>query len=143
MKNKGFTLIELVVTISILFIVLASASLIIDMDIFYMEKMADEFVADVRYIQMESIKSEASNYRISIDYAKGCYHIFNFSTVEKTVEFKSRYKIDYTNQKMERVGFKHDGAPINSGTFIILDTRTNKTKQISIVPTTGRTFIWE
>ena len=52
MLNKGFTLIELVVTISILCIVLALAVLIIDIDMFYLEKMADEFAMDIRYVQM-------------------------------------------------------------------------------------------
>ena len=140
MKDKGFTLIEFLVTISILFIVLASAALIIDMDMFYLEKMADEFAADVRYVHMESIKSEAGNYRISIDPANRRYHIYNFSVVQKTVEFKSRYQIQYSNQRMDNVSFTHDGAPVNAGTFTILDKRTKENKQIDIVPARERTF---
>ena len=143
MLNKGFTLIELVVTISILCIVLALAVLIIDIDMFYLEKMADEFAMDVRYVQMECMKGETNNHRISIDIANGCYHVFNIAVIIKTVVFKNRYKIDYSNQNMESIGFTHDGTPVNPGTFIILDTRTNETKQISIVPTTGRTVIKE
>jgi len=142
MQNKGFTLIELVVTISIIFIVLASAALVIDMDMFYLEKMADEFAMDVRYVQIQSVKDENASYRVSIDADKGYYKILNFSVVEKTVKFKDRYQIGYSNHESS-VGFTHNGTPINSGTFTILDTRTNKTKQISIVPTTGRTLIKE
>lgn len=143
MRNKGFTLIELVVTISILSIVLATVVLIIDMDMFYLEKMADEFAMDVRYVQMECMKGATNNHRISIDIANGCYYIFNTTVIEKTVVYKSRYQIDYSNQNMESVGFTHDGTPVNPGTFTILDTRTNEIKEISIVPTTGRTVIKE
>ena len=143
MLNKGFTLIELVVTISILCIVLALAVLIIDIDMFYLEKMADEFAMDVRYVQMECMKGETNNHRISIDITNGCYYIYDIYAIKKTVAFKNRYKIDYSNQNMGSIGFTHDGTPINSGIFTILDTRTNETKQISIVPATGRTVIKE
>ena len=59
------------------------------------------------------------------------------------IELANRYKIDYSNQNMESVGFTHDGTPVNPGTFTILDTKTNETVKISIVPTTGRTVIKE
>ncbi|HBC29789.1 MAG TPA: hypothetical protein DC024_00880 [Clostridiales bacterium] len=143
MLNKGFTLIELVVTISILCIILALALLIIDIDMFYLDKMADEFAIDVRYVQMECMKGETNNHRLSIDTANGCYYVYDIYEIKKTVVFKSRYRIEYSNQKMENVGFKHDGTPINPGTFTILDTRTNETKQISIIPGTGRLVIKE
>lgn len=143
MYKKGFTLIELVVTISILCMVLGLAVLAIDADMFYMEKMADEFVMDVRYVQTECMKSTSGKHKISIDFDNGCYYIFDNTIIEKTVKFKSRYQIDYSNQNMESVGFTYEGIPINAGTFIILDTKTDKIKEISIVPTTGRTVIKE
>jgi prepilin-type N-terminal cleavage/methylation domain-containing protein len=143
MLNKGFTLIELVVTISIICIVLILAVFIIDIDMFYLEKMADEFAMDVRYVQMECMKGETNSHRISIDTSNGCYHVYDIYAIKKTVVFNSRYQIDYSNQNMESVGFTYDGSPVNPGTFTILDTRTNETKKISIVPTTGRTIIKE
>jgi prepilin-type N-terminal cleavage/methylation domain-containing protein len=143
MLNKGFTLIELVVVISIICIVSMLAVAIIDIDMFYLEKMADEFAMDVRYVQMECMKGETNNHRICIDITNGCYHIYNIAVIKKTVVFKNRYKIDYSNQNMESVGFTHDGTPVNPGTFTILDTKTNETLKISIVPTTGRTVIKE
>lgn len=142
MRNKGFTLIELMVTISILCIVMALAVLIIDTDIFYMEKMADEFVMDVRYIQMECIKT-FGNHKISIDIDNRCYYVFDNSVIIKTVIFKNRYQIDYSNLNMDSVGFNIEGIPLNAGTFKITDTKTNKMIEISIVPTTGRTVIKE
>lgn len=143
MNNKGFTLIELVITISILGIALSLAILTIDMDIFYMEKMADEFVMDVRYVQAECMKSTSGNHRINIDVDNGCYYILDNSVVEKTVSFKNRYQINYSNENMMYIGFTNVGIPINAGTFKITDTKTNKIREVSIVPATGRTRIKE
>jgi prepilin-type N-terminal cleavage/methylation domain-containing protein len=143
MCNKGFTLVELIVTISILSIVLVLAVLTMDRDVFYMEKMAEEFLADVRYVQMECMKNTSGTYSISIDCNNGCYYIFNNTTVEKTVKFKDRYHIDYSNKNLDYIGFTYEGIPINAGTFKILDTKTDEIKEISIVPTTGRTVIKE
>ena len=143
MCNKGFTLIELIVTISILCIVVALAVLVIDTDMFYMEKMADEFVMDVRYVQTECMKNSSGTHKIGIDIDNGCYYVYNNSVVEKTVVFKNRYHIDYSNKNMKSVGFTFEGIPINAGTFKIMDSQTNKIKEISIVPATGRTVIKE
>lgn len=122
---------------------LALAVLVIDTDLFYMEKMADEFVMDVRYVQMECMKKTTATYSISIDINNKCYHVFNNAVIEKTVKFKDRYQIDYSNKNMDYVGFTHEGIPINAGTFKILNTKNNKYKEISIVPATGRTVIKE
>lgn len=143
MGNQAFTLIELVITISILCIVLSLSFFLLDMDTFYMDKMAEEFIMDVRYIQTECMKSTYGNHKISIDVANGFYEIIDDAVVEKTVKFKSRYKIDYSNTNMKSIGFTYEGIPVNAGTFKILDTKTNKSKEISIVPATGRTVIKE
>ncbi|HHZ02823.1 MAG TPA: prepilin-type N-terminal cleavage/methylation domain-containing protein [Tissierellia bacterium] len=143
MSNKGFTLIELILTISILLIVLTIVVPVLNRDMFYMEKMANEFITDVRYVQMECMKNPYATYRISINKDEGCYHVLNNTVKEKTVEFKSRYKIDYTNINMQSIGFTYEGIPLNAGTFRIIDTRTNEIIEVSIVPTTGRTVIKE
>ena len=114
MLNKGFTLIELVVAISILCIVSMLAVAIIDIDMFYLEKMADEFAMDVRYVQMECMKGETDNHRICIDITNGCYHIYNIAVI-KTVVFKNRYKIDYSNQIC--LSDLRMMVPVNPGTF--------------------------
>ncbi|MFA9423511.1 MAG: Tfp pilus assembly protein FimT/FimU [Sedimentibacter sp.] len=143
MNNKGFSLIELIVTISILSIVFALVVPKLDSGFAYLDKMANEFTMDVRYVQMESMKKPASGYKISIDKSKGCYYVYKNTVVEKTVEFEQRYNIDYTNANMDTIGFTYEGMPVNAGTFSILDTKTNEIKEVSIVPTTGRTIIKE
>jgi prepilin-type N-terminal cleavage/methylation domain-containing protein len=143
MRNKGFTLIEMVLTISILSLVLSLAFLKISPDFGYMERMADEFAMDVRYIQMENMKKPEAIYKISINKNAGCYYIYKSVSVEKVVSFKNRYEIDYSNQNMDYICFDNEGAPINAGTFSIRDKLTNETEEVSIVPTTGRTIIKE
>ena len=143
MNKNGFSLIEMVVTISILSIVLALAIPSLDVDFAYLDKMANEFAMDIRYVQMENMKRPSSGYKMSIDKSLGCYYVYKNSVMEKTVLFKERYKIDYTNLNMDSIGFTYEGMPVNAGTFSILDTRTNKIKEVSIVPTTGRTIIKE
>lgn len=143
MYNKGFTLIEVAVTISILLILLTLAVPILDTDMFYMEKMANEFVMDIRYVQAQNMKNPMSGYRVSIDKENGRYYVLNNTVAEKTVKFKNRYALDYSNTNMHSIGFNYEGVPINAGTFRIIDKRTNKLKEISIVPATGRTVIKE
>jgi prepilin-type N-terminal cleavage/methylation domain-containing protein len=143
MHNKGFTLIELLMTISIMSVVMGLALIILDKDMFYLEKAADEFVADVRYVQMECMKSETGSHSIRIEADNGCYYVYDINAVKKTVVFDSRYRIDYSNPEGTTISFTYEGTPINSGTFTITDTKTRETIRVSIVPGTGRTLIKE
>lgn len=143
MSKSGFTLIETVVTIFILIILISLAVPKLDMDFAYMDKMANEFAMDVRYIQMESMKVPGAEYNIRINMDEGFYNVDVDTVTVKTVKFKERYKISYNNINMKSIGFTYEGMPVNAGTFSILDTRTNEKKEVSIVPMTGRTIIKE
>jgi prepilin-type N-terminal cleavage/methylation domain-containing protein len=143
MCTKGFTLIEVIITVSIMTIVSAIVVPLISMDFAYMDRMVDEFAMDIRYVQMENMKKPRAGYKLSIDKYEGCYYILKKDVIEKTVEFKERYSISYTNANMDSIGFNNDGTPINPGTFSITDTRTGEIREVSIVPTTGRTLIKE
>jgi len=140
-NNDGFTLIEMVVTIAVLSIVLAIAIPRFDLNTGYMEKMVNEFATDVRYVQMENMKMPASGYEINIYKNSNKYDVRKNMDIKKTVIFKDRYTINYNNG--DTIGFAYDGGPKNAGTFTITDIKTNKTKRLTIVPTTGRTTILE
>ena len=143
MSKNGFTLIETVVTIFILILLFTLAVPKLDLDFAYMDKMANEFAMDIRYVQMESMKRPGSEYNISINKTENCYYVIKEEDKVKTVKFKERYKINYSNSNMGFIGFTYEGMPVNAGTFSILDTKTNEIKEVSIVPTTGRTIIKE
>ncbi|MEL7649816.1 MAG: type II secretion system protein [Sedimentibacter sp.] len=143
MSKCGFTLIETVVTIFILMLLLTLAVPMLDYDFAYMDKMANEFAMDLRRVQMESMKKPGTEYTISINRAENCYYVKKEAATVKLVKFKERYKINYSNSNMDAIGFTYEGMPVNAGTFSIFDTKTNAIKEISIVPTTGRTIIKE
>ncbi|MBP1927324.1 prepilin-type N-terminal cleavage/methylation domain-containing protein [Sedimentibacter acidaminivorans] len=140
-NNSGFTLIEMVVTIALISVVLAVAIPKIDIDFGYMDKMASEFVMDVRYIQTEHMKVADSNHEIKIYKNTNTYEVRQNLNVEKVVRFKERFSIMYNNGGT--ISFTNTGTPINAGTLTIMDKKTMETKKISIVPGTGRTIILE
>jgi len=140
-NNNGFTLIEMVFTIAVISIVLAVAIPKFDLDFGYMDKMASEFVMDVRFVQTEHMKIADSNYEIKIFKNTNTYEVRQSLDVEKVVCFKERYSIMYNNG--DTISFTNDGTPINAGTFTITDKKTMETKKVSIVPGTGRTIILE
>ncbi len=140
-NNSGFTLIELFVTIAVISVVLAIAIPKFDIDFGYMDKMASEFVMDVRFIQTEHMKAADSNYEINIFKNMNTYEVRQNLNVEKVVRFKDRFSIMYNNGGT--ISFTNTGAPINAGTLTITDKKTMETKKISIVPGTGRTIILE
>lgn len=142
MRNSdGFTLVEMVVTIAVVSIVLAVAIPRFDLDMGYMDKMANEFVMDVRYVQTEHMKATGSNYEIKIYKSTNTYDVRQNLNVEKAVQFKERFSIMYSNG--DTISFTNDGTPVNAGTLTITDTKTMETKKVSIVPGTGRTIILE
>lgn len=139
MKDKGFTLIEAVVTLALISILVTFVVPRVHMDSTYMNIKANEFVSDVRYIQSEVMKNPSSGYQIVVDSNEGKYYVKKNIIVEKIVIFKSRYKISYNNTNYVKFGF--GGVPLSAGTFDILDTKTKKKISVSIVPATGRTTI--
>ena len=140
-NNNGFTLIEMVITITVISIIFAIAVPRFDINTGYMEKMANEFAMDVRYVQMENMKNPDANYEIEVNAISDDYYVKNGMSIEKSVAFKSRYTINYNNGSVIR--FSYEGAPIKAGTFTITDTKTGDLKQVTIVPATGRTIILE
>lgn len=141
-NNKGFTLIELIVTLAILGILFFVAVPRLNNDSVYIEKMAREFAMDVRYIQMQSMKLSLPEYKIYIYPSANDYKVRKNLVVEKTVTFKDKYNIHFSNLS-NTIGFTNEGIPTSSGTFTITNTKTSEKKQVTIVLGTGRTKILE
>lgn len=141
MKNDGFTLLEIVTVLSLIGILLAICIPKIDTDFGYMDKIAEELLTDVRFIQMESMKNPANIYQLTVNYSERKYYLRDGIKVIKTVILKERYSIDYTGRGSLR--FNSEGTPSNAGTFTILDGKTKKTKSVTVVPATGRSVIVE
>ena len=141
MKNSGFTLFEIIIVISLISIILAFSVPKITTDFGYIDKMAEELLIDVRFIQMEAMKYPTSKYKINTTIDKRSYLLMEGSKIVKTVLFKDRYTIRYTG--IGSLYFTNEGTPVNPGTFTIVDTKTNESKSVTIVLATGRTIILE
>lgn len=141
MKNDGFTLFEIITAISLIGIILAISVPKITSDFGYMEKISEEFLIDVRFIQMEAMKYSTHNYKISVNSEKRKYYLMDGTESVKTVLVKDRYTIKYTG--IGELYFNFNGTPIHPGTFTITDTKTNKSKSVTVVPATGRSIILE
>lgn len=141
MKNDGFTLFEIIAVFSLIGILIAFGVPKITTDFGYMDKMAEEFLMDVRFIQMEAMKYSTPLYQITVNSNEGKYYLRDEFSIVKTVLFKDRYTINYTGTGA--LYFNIEGTPVHPGTFSIVDKKTNKSKSVTIVPTTGRTIILE
>ncbi len=141
MKNDGFTLLEVITVFSLIGILIALSIPKISADFRYMDKIAEEFLGDARFIQMEAMKGFAAKYQIAVYSGTGRYYLKNNTLIIKTVKVKERYKIKYTGEG--ELYFNADGTPINPGTFTITDTKTKEEKSVTVVPATGRTIIKE
>lgn len=142
MKNDGFTLIEIITVFSLIGIILAVSVPKITTDFGYMDKMAEEFLADVRFIQMEAMKYPTPRYSIRFEPVVRKYYLKDENNnIVKTVSYKDRYTIDYTGTG--DLYFNIEGTPVHPGTFTIVDRSTRELKSVTIVPTTGRTIILE
>lgn len=141
MKNGGFTLFEIVIVLSLIGIILAIGVPRITTDFGYMDKVTEELLADVRFIQMEAMKNPANMYQLTLNSPERKYYLRNGVKNVKTVTLRERYSIDYSGRGS--LYFNYDGTPIYAGTFTILDNKTKKSKSVTIVPVTGRTIIPE
>lgn len=141
MKNDGFTLFEVITVLSLIGIVLAICIPKITTDFGYMDKIAEELLADVRFIQMESMKNPANIYQLTVNSSERKYYLRDGIKTVKTVILRERYSISYTGKGS--LYFNYEGTPIYAGTFTILDDKTKKSKSVTVVPATGRTIILE
>lgn len=141
MKNDGFTLIEIITVFSLIGILLAISVPKIKADFGYMDRMAEEFLADVRFIQMEAMKYPTPKYQLIVNSNERKYYLKDDYNIVKTVSFKDGYAINYTGTGA--LYFNIEGTPVHPGTFTIVALNTNETKSVTIVPSTGRTIILE
>lgn len=141
MKNDGFTILEIIMVFSILGILLMLSVPKLTTNFGYMDRMAEELLNDVRFVQMEAMKYPTPKYKISVGTDNRKYLLMDEHKIVKTVLFKKRYELTYTGTG--DLYFTIEGEPANAGTFTIKDTETNELKSVTIIPATGRTIILE
>ena len=140
MNNKGYTLIELVVTISLVVVVTAIFVPKLNYNRSYLKAFSDELLYDVRDLRTKSMTKGSANYSIVFDTDKNIYYYKEGTNVIKSVELDSDYEFDlYTST----ISFNFNGTPDNAQTIRIRNKKTGDYKEISIVPNTGRILLVE
>ncbi len=160
MKNKGFTVIETVIVISILIILAAAVIIRWDFDPIKLEGAARKVVSDIRYTQKLAISSQA---RSAITFNANGYSVFTDITVPTSATSPGdtcssdpafNFVVDFTAGRCSNysgvtlgfttalIAFNSLGKPVDAaGTDLATQTVTvnyNGSKNITIEAGTGR-----
>ncbi|MCF6464233.1 hypothetical protein C3E89_12830 [Clostridium sp. Cult1] len=143
-ETRGMTLVEIIIVISLLSILLLIPSFKGNNILNYREKKdISEFKKDINYAKNRALV-ESKLYSVDIRPTSNSYLIFKYDTfpeVVKKKEFTSGVKLKSTNIKNNELIFSYSGAPIESGT-ISLENSKGKKISITITPATGKVNIY-
>ncbi|KPU28074.1 hypothetical protein TR13x_01670 [Caloranaerobacter sp. TR13] len=130
---KGLTVIELLVVLTLIFLILLIAVPKIKINDYELLGQGKMLCNDIRNIRMLRM-SEGSAYRILLE--EKSYIVLNGTTQIKKVDLKEGYKLIYSENE---IMFNLNGAPTHGGTTIsLLDLKNDRYCEITIVPASGR-----
>ena len=142
--TRGITLRELIIVISILCLLLLIPAFKANSLLNYKErKELKEFKNDINYARNRAIV-ESKLYRVDIMINSNSYIIFkydNLTEIIKKKEFTSGIKIVGTNIDSNELVFNHTGAPRESGTINLKNSK-GKSIEIRVTPATGKVNIY-
>lgn len=134
-KQKGYTLIELILVMSLMSLLAAIAIPRIDKTPFNMKIYSRKLCADIRYIRLMKM-TEGGGYRILLH--EEYYRVLNGTKELKTVELPTHMHLLYPAQVIR---FKLNGAPSWAGTIYVRDKKSGSYYEITIVPASGRVLL--
>lgn len=138
MNRKGFTLIEIVITLSLVVIVTAIFVPKLNFNKSYLKAFSHELLYDIRDLRTKSMTIGSANYSIVIDTDKNIYYYKEGTNVIKSIELDSDFEFDiYTST----ISFNFNGTPDNAQTIRIRNKKNGDYKEITIVPNTGRVLL--
>lgn len=145
MKNKGFTLLELILCISIMCILFSVALLNVNIFTGQREKSEiREFVRDINYIRNRAI-IESTSYTIYLKFGTNSYdiqrHTGSKRDIIKRKEFDYGIKLKGTNINQREISFNNNGTPRYSGEIILENSKGDRIC-ITITPATGRVNVY-
>lgn len=136
--NRGMTLIELLLVISILAISLAIVMPKIERRDYYLMTSSRMLRDDIRNVRFMRI-TEGKNYYVSLESSQ--YTIKEGVKVIKRVKFEQDFKISHNFTRGD-ISFTYNGAPTyGGGTITMFDNKKNKYCEITIIPATGRILL--
>ena len=135
-RNKGFTIIELIVTLGFLSMLLSLVVPKIDITPYYLLADARTLRDDLRDIKY-SIMTEG-DLTLRIVLGNYSYSLKQGTKVIKTVQLNPGIRIN-NNFTSATIGFSYNGSPAGAGgTVSVIDEISKKYCEITIVPATGR-----
>ena len=142
--NRGFTLIELIMIISILLTILLIPALKGNTILNYKERQElKELKNDINYARNKAIV-ESRKYIVDMRPYSNSYVIYKEEGSRKIVKRKelvNGIKIDKTNIKGNEIIFTYSGVPAIAGT-IELENRKGEKIEITVTPATGKVNIY-
>ncbi|QQY80597.1 prepilin-type N-terminal cleavage/methylation domain-containing protein [Keratinibaculum paraultunense] len=144
MNIKGFTLVELILVISILGVILLIPMLKGNIALNYKEKFElKTFKKDIEYARNKAI-TDVCCYSVILNFNKNCYIIKKHDKIEVTLkkyEFESGIRLIGSKNLGTQISFGYLGTPIKAGTIYLEDKNGNKI-EIAITPATGKVNIY-
>lgn len=135
LNKNGFTIVELIVVIGMLGLLFSVAVPMIDMNHYNLLTAGKALRDNIKAVKYETM-TEGTYVRILFD--KYSYRVMEGSKVKNKVLMNNGIKI-VQNFKDSTVTFNYNGAPLTGGgTVSILDEKTKKYCEITVVPSTGR-----
>lgn len=148
MNNKGFTLIELVVTLSLIIIIVGIAVPKINYDNSYLKSVTDELLYDIRDLRIKNMSdAEASAHEILFyDNNKYMFKNTNNEEVVETIILEADFEFTLVNINSKKLSFNTNGTPSDnsilygseSGEIVIKKKDGSLSKRIKIIKLTGK-----
>jgi len=143
-REKGFTLIEIIVSITLMAILMAVAvpDLWKSYGHYKLEAAARRLASDIRAVQQRAVSEEQAEpaYRIVFNPFTDSYRVRLALNTLETIEMPPGIEIESVNLHNHSVTFTAKGSPIPAGTIVI--TNHWERREVRIVPVTGRVRIY-
>ena len=144
-NNRGVTLLELILCISIIAIILSIPVFNIDVFLNLKEKKElKEFITDINYARNRAI-IESARHSIFLSIDKNFYIIYKHTSsmpkIVKKKEFTHGIQLKSTTVKDKEIMFSQIGVPSYTGE-IILENRKGEKIRITVIPITGKVNIY-
>ncbi|MBS4536193.1 type II secretion system protein [Clostridium sp. D2Q-14] len=141
MNNKGITIVELILVLSIFLVIIGIILPRIDISDYILKSYGRKLVSDLNYIKINSMSNGigASN---RIIFNEKRYNIKVGNKPSKNIYLKSNYKISQ-NISSNRIYFNPNGSPSQACTITIFNNDNERYIEITITPATGRIHMYD